>query len=98
MRKQYIVKCKDTTEREYFYNYLISNNFKPIEKFKHQNFIDNIFPFVVEPNNTFWICESITCCAAAASCGVIITVDEYFNRTKDSKKILSLKRAPKKPE
>ena len=98
MHKQYIIKCKDNTERKYFYDYLIGNNFKPVEKFKHKNFIDNVFPFVVEPNNTFWICESITCCAAAASCGAIITVDEYFKCIKDQRKSLSLKKAPKKSE
>ena len=78
MKKQYIIKCSDIFEREQFYNYLIKNGYKPIDNFKHQKFIDNHFPFVIEPNKTFWICESITCCAAASHAGIMITIDDYF--------------------
>lgn len=88
---QYIIQCKNINERKSFYNYLIDNDYKPVDNFRHQNFINNSFPFVLEPNNTFWICESITCCAAAASCGAIITMQEYFNLTEKQKHELVLK-------
>lgn len=88
---QYIVQCNNISERKIFYNYLIGNDYKPVDNFKHQNFINNNFPFILEPNNTFWICESITCCAAAASCGAIITMQEYFNLMEKQKNELVLK-------
>ena len=87
MNNQYIVKCKDIEERKMLYNYLIDNGYQPVDNFKHQNFINNTFPFVIEPNQTFWICESISCCAAASSCHAIITVNEYFNCIKNKKKL-----------
>ena len=41
-------------------------------------FIDSIFPFVVDfKEKSFWICESVTCCAAAAACGSIINSEEF---------------------
>lgn len=78
MKKQYIIRCNNIDERKCFYNYLIDSGYKPMDNFKHQDFINNRFPFVVEPNHTFWVCESIACCAAAVSCGAIITIQEYF--------------------
>ena len=91
MEKQYIVQSNNIDERRLFYNYLISNGFSPIENFKQQNFVNNQFPFIIEHDKTFWICESITCCAAAASCGAIITIDEYFNIIKNNTVELVLK-------
>jgi hypothetical protein len=79
MNTQHIVRCKDNSERKLLYNYLINNGYEPVEIFKSQNFISNHFPFVIEPNKTFWICESVTCCAAATSQGVMKTVDEFFD-------------------
>ncbi len=83
MVKQYIVQSNNIEERRNFYNYLVNNGYKPIENFKQQNFINNKFPFVIEHDKTFWICESITCCAVASACGAIISVDEYFNIVKN---------------
>ncbi|MBQ3021609.1 MAG: hypothetical protein IJD92_05260 [Bacilli bacterium] len=92
MKNQYIVQSSNINDRKNFYNFLIDNGYIPVANFKHQNFINNKFPFVVESNKTFWICESITCCAAAASCGAIISIDEYFNiiKNNDSKLVLKL--------
>ena len=87
MNRQYIVECKPN-EREIFYNYLIISGYKPVENFKKQRFIDNHFPFVIEPNNTFWICESISCCAAAKQIGVMISMDDFFECIKQKDNIL----------
>lgn len=91
MNKQYIVQSYDIEERNNFYHYLINNGYTPIENFKNQNFINNKFPFVIEDNKTFWICESITCCAAASCCKAIITIDKYFDIIKKDEKQLVLK-------
>lgn len=91
MKKQYIVQSNNIDERKSFYNYLIDNGYKPKENFKNRNYINNHFPFVIEHDKTFWISESITCCAAAYSCGAIITIDEYFNIIKENKHELILK-------
>ena len=92
MEKQYIVQSHNTSERLCFYNYLITNGYVPVKNFQNQNFINNNFPFVIEANRTFWICQSITCCAAAASCGAIISIDDYFNIIKQNNKTLILKK------
>ncbi len=72
--KQYIVNCTKE-ERVILYNYLINNGYKP---YFNQEYINNTFPFVIEPNKTFWICESITCCACATQTGNMLTLDEYM--------------------
>ena len=73
---QYIVSVKGDKRRD-FYNYLIRNGYMPIERHISDNYINSIFPFVIEDNNTFWICESITCCACAASRKRIINSEEF---------------------
>lgn len=90
---QYLVQSTNLEERNEFYNYLINNGYTPVNNLKKQTIINNKFPFVIEENNTFWICESITCCAVASSNGRIISIKEYFNNiNKDnSKLILKLK-------
>ena len=84
MNKQYIVQSYIIDERKFFYDYLIDNDYSPVENFKHIDFINNKFPFVIEPNKTFWICQSITCCAAASQCGAIITIEDYFTIAKNN--------------
>ena len=90
MNNQYIVNCRNVDERLVLYNYLINNNYQPVHIY--QDIINNKFPFVIESNNTFWICESITCCAAAVSCGVMITIEEFFNQINANKKTLLIKK------
>lgn len=79
MKKQYIVKESDKKKREDFYNYIKKTynllNYYPFYK---ERFVNNSFPFVVDfDDNSFWICESITCCACAASQNVMYTIDEF---------------------
>lgn len=79
MIKQFIVNESDLQKREEFYNYITDNyNLKISYPFDRERFINNNFPFVVDfEDESFWICESVTCCAAAASNHVIITIDEF---------------------
>ena len=82
MKKQVIVLCRDTNERKYLYNYLINNGFVSKEKKRKKYYIDNYFPYVIEPDNTFWICDSITCLACASSKKLIKTLKDYMNMVK----------------
>ncbi len=79
MRKQFIVQEDDINKREEFYNYIKDNydlvNWHP---YKKELFINSQNPFVIDFNdNSFWISDSITCNAAAASCNAIINIDEF---------------------
>lgn len=76
---QYIVQCHGT-ERVYFLNYLLNNNFILANNINYSEIIESKFPFVIEDDNTFWICESITCCACAAQAKRIINVRTFINK------------------
>ena len=77
-KTQFIVKVAGKEERKAFYEYIV-NTYK-VEKwypFFKRKFINNSFPFVVDfKEKSFWISDSITCCACASSQGVIYTVDQ----------------------
>ena len=88
MTRQYIVKCKDIDEKIKFYDFLINNGFEPIYKYDKNGDINNNFPFVIEADNTFWVCKSITCCAAAVTCGIMISVEQFYDILKDQKKLI----------
>ena len=77
-RTQYIIRESDKVKRREFYDYIMNKyNYKVIHHTKEE-MINSIFPFVVyHKDKTFWVCESITCCAAAQQNGVIITIDEF---------------------
>ena len=79
MKTQYIVQEESIQKREEFFNYIM-NNYNLILEYPYvkELFINNHFPFVVDfIDNTFWICESVTCCAAAASAGAIINSEKF---------------------
>ena len=83
MRTQFIVRESDLVKREDFYNNIINfyelNIWYPYEKAK---FVNNKFPFVIDfKEKSFWICESITCCACAAQAKVMFTIDEFKEKT-----------------
>ena len=84
MKKQYIVQSNSINEKKKFYNHLINKGYKPIKNIEQQKIINSHFPFVIEQDNFFWICESITCCAAATSCSAIITIDKYLDIIKNN--------------
>ena len=91
MKRQYIIKCSNKTERKELYDYLIENGYKPVENFKNRDFINNHFPFVIEPNKTFWVCESVTCCAIASMRNIMITVNDYYEIIKNENPTLKRK-------
>ena len=79
MRTQFIVQESNKRKREEFYNYIKEtynlSNWHPYDK---EKFINNKFPFVIDfKDNSFWICDSITCCACAAQAGIIQSIDEF---------------------
>lgn len=81
MKRQFIVQESDKIKREEFYDYINEtynlNNWYP---FKKESFVNSNFPFVVDfKEKSFWICDSITCCACAASTNSIINIDEFKN-------------------
>jgi len=79
MRTQFIVQEADIKKREEFYDYITNKyDFKILYPFEKELFIDSHFPFVVDfKENSFWVCENVTCCAAAAACGSIINIEEF---------------------
>ena len=78
-RTQFIVSEGDKGKRKEFYEYIMKTyKLKKWHPFFKRKFINSAFPFVVDfGDNSFWISDSITCCACAASQGVIITIDEF---------------------
>ena len=77
-RTQYMIKESNKNKRKEFYDYIVDKyNFKIIHHNKEE-MINSKFPFVVDfKEKVFWVCESISCCAAAQQAGVIITIDEF---------------------
>lgn len=79
MRKQFIVKESNKKNREEFYNF-IKNNYELKNEYPYYKklFVDSSFPFVIDfEEKIFWICDSVTCCACAASQNVMFTIDEF---------------------
>ncbi len=87
MRTQYIISISSKLEREEFYDYIVNNYNLIIEyPYKRIEFINSSFPFVVDfKENNFWIVNSITCCACAASKGLIINQEEFKRKVKELK-------------
>ena len=78
-RTQFMVQEEDKEKREKFYDYITKKyNFENWYPYTKDRFIDSNFPFVVDfKEKKFWVSESITCCAAAATRGVIFTINEF---------------------
>ena len=92
-RTQFIVLEGDKQKRKEFYEYIMKTyklkKYYPIFK---RRFINSNFPFVVDfKENSFWVCESVTCCACAAQQHVMISIDE-FKRIMTERKDLNKKR------
>ena len=87
--KQFIVTEGNKDKRAIFYDYIM-DTYKlklgyPLNK---EGFVNSKFPFVVDfKRKNFWICDSITCCAAASSNGQIISIDDFFNEIKKDKRL-----------
>ena len=78
-RMQFIVEEFDKNKREKFYYYITKKyDLKIIYPYYKEEFIKSNFPFIVDfKERSFWVCESVTCCAAAASRGVIISIEDF---------------------
>ena len=82
-KTQFIVKVAGKQERKAFYEYIV-NTYK-LDKyypFFKRRFIKSNFPFVIDfKEKSFWICDSITCCACAAQTNNIFTIDQFKDMT-----------------
>ena len=84
-KTQFIVNEINKDERKSFFDYIVNtykleNHYPFIKK----RFIDNNFPFVIDfKEKSFWICDSITCCACAAQTNNIFTIDQFKAMTKN---------------
>ena len=77
-RTQYIITEGDKNKRRDFFDYIMNKYDYKIIHHDKEHMINSKFPFVVDhKDKVFWVCESITCCAAAAQNGVIITIGEF---------------------
>ena len=87
MRTQFIVQEKDKYKRKLFYNFIHETyNLKICYPFDKDKFIESKFPFVIDfKDNSFWISDSITCCAAAAQTNSIYSIDEFKKSLKKDK-------------
>ena len=81
---QYIVKESDINKRIDFYNDILARY--ELKDLLREFDIESGFPFVVDfDKKTLWVCNSITCLAAASQCGKIITIDEFEERMNQKK-------------
>lgn len=78
-RTQFIVQEENKRKRGKFYDYITKKyEFKISYPYYKEEFIKSNFPFVVDfKERLFWVCESVTCCAAAAGAHVIISIEEF---------------------
>lgn len=78
-RMQFIVQEENKKKRGFFYNYITKKyDLKILYPYYKEDFVESNFPFVVDfKERNFWVCESVTCCAAAASRGVIISIEDF---------------------
>ena len=76
-KKQYIVQISGINNREYFFEY-INDNYKLKNYFTKDYMIHSKFPFVIDfKDKSFWVCESITCCACAAQNNKILSFFQF---------------------
>lgn len=93
MRKQFMVQVHNSKDRLDFYNY-IHENYDLEEHFtSFEEITMSKFPFIVDfDDKSFWICNSITCCACAAQKNLILSVEDFKKKiTKKTPIILQAK-------
>ena len=87
MKTQFIVQEHDIIERREFYNY-IHENYEIMDKMDPEVMINDHFPFVVDlKEKILWVCNSITCLAAASQTHQIITISAFKENESSKKKI-----------
>ena len=76
-KEQYMVHDSDIFNRNAFYEYII-NKYNLLVRMERDKMIGSKFPFVVDfKDKSFWVCESVTCCACTAQKKKILTIDEF---------------------
>ncbi len=94
MRTQLIVQESDKVKRGQFFDYITNKyTFVVWYPYERKRFQESRFTFVVDfKEKSFWVCESITCCACAAQAGVIISIDEFYNQENELLKLKKYKK------
>ena len=85
-KTQFIVNTAGDKNRKAFYEYIV-NTYKLniCYPFIEEKFVKSNFPFVIDfKEKSFWICDSITCCACAAQAKAIYTVEEFKIMTENN--------------
>ena len=84
-RTQFIVQEENKNKRGKFYDYITNKyELKILYPYYKESFVKSNFPFVVDfKERNFWVCESVTCSAAAASAHVIISIEEFKKTEKE---------------
>ena len=76
-KEQYMVHDSDIFNRNAFYEYII-NKYNLLVRMERDKMIGSKFPFVVDfKDKSFWVCESVTCCACAAQKKKILTIEQF---------------------
>ena len=78
-KTQFIVKVAGKEKRKAFYEYIMNTyNLKKYYPFFKRRFIKSNFPFVIDfKEKSFWISDSITCCACASERHQILSNEEF---------------------
>lgn len=79
MRKQYIVTESNKSKRSEFYDYITNKyNLKICYPYQKEEFVNSVFPFVIDfKEKRLWMCSSITSLACASQSGKIISINEF---------------------
>ena len=76
-KEQYMVHDSDIFNRNAFYEYII-NKYNLLVRMERDEMVGSKFPFVVDlKDKSFWVCESVTCCACAAQKKKILTIEKF---------------------
>lgn len=76
-KEQYMVHDSDIFNRNAFYEYII-NKYNLLVRMERDEMVGSKFPFVVDfKDKSFWVCESVTCCACAAQKKKILTIEQF---------------------
>ena len=79
-KERYIVEEKNIKYRKEFYNFIV-DTFELKVCGSQEQFVNNIFPFVVDfKTKRFWVCDSIAILKLAEENDLVITIDEFMDR------------------
>ncbi len=77
-KEQYMVHDSDLFNRNAFYEYIVNTYANLKVRMDRDKMVNNKFPFVIDfKDKSFWVCESVTCCACAAQKKKILTIERF---------------------